>query len=603
MSEAIRSLFAGQGRLRPDSVRLALVVCGFMVAGTLFGLVVSTGNMVMTGLAVGGLLSLVLLSMPAVAVWLVLPGTMLVSGPLIFHTQIAQVDWAFSVLGIFLMICGFLRAAVEKPGEARPTPLFVKVSVLYLVYGLVSIAWQPDGALSALPAVKRHFQYIGLIFAFAYIAFPMKTIKSWLKLLLFIACLQLIYVLYQRFYVVPGWGYTFDAIVGTFEATQDGRGSSGSLAFLQCVAFGGMLCAWRERLLRLPSLFVLGLLVLAPLLIAEVNVIFFAIPITIGVVFIDVLKNRPMVFVGSFACLLLVLAMIGGSYLLWQQQSDPSAEQLTIAQKIDVLISYNFGDQAYGSGDKVGLNRTTVYPFWFRHHGLQNPQQFAFGHGIGSTWPDVKTTSTLLTRYGRINIGLTSVSLLLWELGVVGLVLYCLVLALAWMQAYRLQREAPRGYDRALARTALASMTLSILFLFYSDALSWLPSQQVPTYMTIGLIAYLSRRQAFLPSRQESPARSENGRPRRGKGPKDYDGLRSSGPFAAPRRSGMAPSASSAGVPRFRDVAQQAAKPQGRFNAGTGSGYEASPQRAGPRGSHGAGPVSPRDRIEPTLKR
>src|SRR5690606_35138477 len=110
-----------------------LMVGGFVTAGILFGMVVATGNLVLTGLAVGGLLSLILLSMPAIAVWLILGGVLLISGPLIFHTEVAQIDWAFSVLGLFLMVCGFLRAGVDKAGSDQPTPLFVKLTILYLL--------------------------------------------------------------------------------------------------------------------------------------------------------------------------------------------------------------------------------------------------------------------------------------------------------------------------------------------------------------------------------------------------------------------------------------------------------------------------------------
>jgi hypothetical protein len=478
--------------LHSDSLKLALLVGAFLLAGTVAGLVIATGRIILIGLVLGGLLSIILFSMPAIAVWLVLPGTLLISAPLIFHLGLSRFDWLFSVLGFFLLITGLLHGGLSKTKGDAPVAAFIPLSVVFMLFGMLSLMWGSDGIGAGLSAVKRYFQYFGLMYAFAFIPFSKRQIRSWLMLLLIVALFQLPYVLYQRFWVVPNWGLTFDAIIGTFETTQTGVGLSGSLAYLQVAVFAGLLSAWREGMLSGRRLVLLGLLIIAPLLIAEINVIFLALPLAIGVVLLDYIRRKPLVFVGSFAGAILALGLIGSGYLIWQQDAS-TGSQLTVAEKVENLIEYNFGEQAYGSGNKVGLNRTTVYPFWMKHHGLHNPVELVFGHGIGSTWVTPEGNTSVVNRFGNYNLGLTSASLLLWELGAAGLCLYILMLGSAWKTAYRLQRDAAPGFDRFLARGLLASASLSLLFLFYTDAMVWAPSQETMTGLTLGLLAALAR--------------------------------------------------------------------------------------------------------------
>ena len=61
-----------------------LVTLGFLGAGALVGLVVATGNLVLIALVIGAVAGLVLLNALPLAVWLILAGVLLVSGPVAY---------------------------------------------------------------------------------------------------------------------------------------------------------------------------------------------------------------------------------------------------------------------------------------------------------------------------------------------------------------------------------------------------------------------------------------------------------------------------------------------------------------------------------------
>src|SRR5690606_40934664 len=59
-------------------------VCSSDLAAALCGLVIASGKVTYVAIVVGAMLSLILLQMPAIAMWLVLVGALAISGPVAF---------------------------------------------------------------------------------------------------------------------------------------------------------------------------------------------------------------------------------------------------------------------------------------------------------------------------------------------------------------------------------------------------------------------------------------------------------------------------------------------------------------------------------------
>jgi hypothetical protein len=235
------------------------VTFGFLAVGAMVGLVVATGNLVLIALVIGGAAGIVLLNALPVAVWLLLVGVLLVSGPLgYFFPGLTKASWLLSLLGVFMSGAALLYAVAGKTRPARPVPAFVPIAVAFAVLALLSVIFS-NGTMPEISAgLKRQFQFWGLIFLFAVVPFTSVSVRRWLLFLLGVAIVQLPVAAYQRFVLVPQvMGYEapgfvpFDIIVGTFEGSMFGGGSSAIMAMFQVIVcssstgcFARCSCCW-----------------------------------------------------------------------------------------------------------------------------------------------------------------------------------------------------------------------------------------------------------------------------------------------------------------------------------------------------------------------
>ncbi|MBW7926344.1 MAG: hypothetical protein H3C59_16675, partial [Burkholderiaceae bacterium] len=86
--------------LRSDSLTGAAIVAAFAAAGLLAGYVIASGQPIPIALVFGAIVGVALLNALPLVVWIVLVGTLLVSGPVImFVPELEKAAWLFSVLG------------------------------------------------------------------------------------------------------------------------------------------------------------------------------------------------------------------------------------------------------------------------------------------------------------------------------------------------------------------------------------------------------------------------------------------------------------------------------------------------------------------------
>lgn len=470
-----------------------LVPLGFAGAAALCGLVIASGKVTYLAIVVGGLLGLILLQMPAIAMWLVIVGALAIAGPVaFFFPALEKLPWLFSLLTLFLAGASVVYAATMNRSASEPIPGFIPVYAAFIVYAAASILWS-DGMLGeGVSGMKRVAQGTGVMFALATWPFAVRNIRRWVALVLVISIAHLPIAIYQRVELIHVLEGGADAIVGLLELDQLGRGASGVLALMQMLVAGGILAFARESLLKWPVALLLVGLVLAPLIFSETNVIFVVMPMVVIATYADLIRKRPILLLFGLGAFAAGFIMLGSAYLVWQQSAWAHGEKISMEERLDRIIAYNFGDKGYNNeGD---LNRKTVFSYWARNHGLQNPDEWAFGHGVGSTnlYGD-DSTPVLAIRHGGKSLGLSTISQYLWELGVVGTALYLL----AWWGAFttglrNLRRSSP-GFGRALDRALLTAIVVLGIGLVYNASLSGILSGQVLAGLVLGLIAWRAR--------------------------------------------------------------------------------------------------------------
>ncbi len=489
---------------RLDTDRLLAIAVGlaFLGVGAVAGLVTATGQPIPIALVVGGALGVLLLSFPGVAVWIVLVGVLAISGQLFMHyPALTKLGWLFSLLGFFLTGMAMLYPALGREHPRFRAPSFVPLMAVFMVWALVTMAFSDGSFAEGYTGAKRYFQYFGLMFILAVYPFTPATVRAWLVFLGGVQLLHLVFVLYQRFVLVPRYEalvgtipgmIPMDMVVGSFEGTLGSGGSSSTMAMMSLAVVAFVLALWRERLVAAPVA-LLGLLIaLLPLGLGETNVVIVWFPVAMAALFMDVLRRNPAVFaLGG----LIVLLLVAGFVYLYAVFSASDGRGLSFANRLAETLSYNFGRTGYYGGGSV--NRTTAIPFWFEQHGLADPLGTVFGHGLGSSYGGggrVELTGHMHDAFRGKAIGLITFSTILWDLGLLGFALYCAAFASAALCAMRLAAQAAPGFDRAFCRGLFAMMAMHLVLPIYSDLSLQTPSQEVLQSLTLGLIAWRWRR-------------------------------------------------------------------------------------------------------------
>lgn len=476
------------GYTRPDTLTAAAIVAAFVAASLLAGYVIASGRPVPIALTLGAIMGVALLNALPLVVWIVLVGVLLVSGPVtMFVPALEKASWLFSILGFFLVGASMLYPAVGRHRFARPVPSFVIIAVLFFTFGLLSLTYSGGPVSEGIRAGKRYFQFFGILFILAIVPFPSSLVRRWWLFVVALAAVQLPFALFQRIVLVPGREgmpgvVPIDIVVGTMEGSLRGGGNSSVMALLLVLALSFALALHREGSLSTRRLLLLAALFVTPMAMGEVNLLVILLPLAVAMVYIDMIRRQALRFLLGAA---LALPLIAGAALAYVM----IGSQETLSTVIDSVIAYNFGDKGYFG---QGLNRTSVYLYWLRHHGFSDPVAVFFGHGLGSSFGGLLEPNPghMDQVHSRMFIGLTAASAVLWDLGLVGLLLLLGIYLSALHHASQTALSAQPGYDRALCRTLYAMVPMLAIMLFYSNAAISAPSQEVLTALGFGLIAW-----------------------------------------------------------------------------------------------------------------
>jgi hypothetical protein len=168
--------------------------------------------------------------------------------------------------------------------------------------------------------------------------------------------------------------------------------------------------------------------------------------------------------------------------------------KMTLDQLVYDTLLYNVYEIGYGN---CFLNRTSVLIFWGQHQDLGDPLSFLFGNGLGSAreGDDGVGSGHIDMRYPQYCVGLTGISMLLWELGVFGIGLFLLMMASVWRCANRLMAQSDDPAVRADAAAVQASVAIFTVYPLYRDTLLSEFSFQLIFTSMLGYLAWLYKQQ------------------------------------------------------------------------------------------------------------
>lgn len=490
LAERLHGIFLHLKTLLADPRALALkILYAFLMGFTafLFGLLAVSGNPMLIGLGVGLVGGIMLLMAPALSVLLLIVVGLLMGALISFAgAGFGKLTWVMSAIGMLLLLPVFLSFFNL---QRKSMPGYIWLAIGFLLYAVLATVLHFNSLAESIAGFKRYFQAYGLMLALGFLAFSEKNILRWQKLLLAIGLLQLPFCMYELFVLVPRRGgldtgsATTDVVAGTFGANLEGGSPGIAMVCFVLIIFAFLFARWRNGLIAGSTTLLLSVLLLLPLGMGENKVAMLMLPMVWFVlVRQDVIRSPAKYFPVLLGGVFMTIAL-GYAYLEWIMHS-------TLSDALANTISYNFADAGYAS---FYLNRTTVLTFWFSQQGAKDPVGFFFGNGLGSAFLG-QISGHIGMHYPRYGIDLTAASTLLWDLGIVGLLMYVGIFVGAWRTAQKIYRESMDAEVKADCLAIQAAISLFLTLTIYSQDVVNLITQEIVYALVLGYLAHLYAR-------------------------------------------------------------------------------------------------------------
>ncbi len=434
--------------------------------------------------------------------------TMVFCGTVQYFTQIGAVLWlplfmAFTMVMLLLMQTRFSPVDLD-PQDGIVITLFVG----FFMMAMISTYWQ-DGGLVTVVGLKNEIALSLILFCMVMGFCRESQIYRLIRSCYLIFYIQWPIIMYQVLVCVPhrvafkGPYEMWDSVVGTFGGNPMGGGNSASLGFF-CLLI--MLLKVSEYKHGLSSLLSVGIhLTLSFVLcvVGEVKFVILLAPVLLIYVwfapsYIKGMKTADLkvvlgILAGTGVLMTLAITVLASGY----KDAFGGEQNKNVFEIFFDSISYIFNpDYILPNGD---LGRMTTIFFWAKHSDLHGISNVFFGYGLNTTNSGSTVSPGFLNKVLNVTLDSTSLSVLLWEVGLVGTTLF---FSTIW---YILRVGKPKPlFDREKLteddirlmsfQPALIAFGIScLLSLPYSQILTLVPNSEFIFYFSLGAIMVIRK--------------------------------------------------------------------------------------------------------------
>lgn len=433
-----------------------LGVAALLATALFCGLVASFGNLLIAFFLASLFAAGFLLSSPTLLLWIVLIGGLVVAGiSELYIPALRQARWGVALAAIGLGAASIILGAWSRRKDAPPPAWSSTViwCLLFLLVSLFSSILNQGLSFDSVVGLKNYFQVWGILLAFALLPITAVFADRIIAALFWLGLIQLPFVLHQHFFLVPQRMTALneargmvaqDILVGTFSGSMTGGGAGPAMAVLLLITIILAIAYWRSKHLTLMRLLLVCATCSLPIAIGEHKIALFLFPVGFFLVFEDRIRKNPVRAIGLAGMSAAVLIALFIAFTLLPRTGN--SRSMTADEYWQQMWSYNLGDKGYGN---AVLNRTTVYPFWASHHQSAGGSvaNTLLGYGPSSSKDSrgsLAERSLATERYPGYFIGLTGVSGLLWDVGLLGTIAALAIFLSAFLSVRRLaQRTAP----------------------------------------------------------------------------------------------------------------------------------------------------------------
>lgn len=316
-----------------------------------------------------------------------------------------------------------------------------------------------------------------------------------------IAALQLPFAIYQHFFVAARnandlrGGISWDAVVGTFGGKIDGGGASGTLALFEVIATLITIVFMQAGVVSRRVALAVAATAFLSVVLAEVKVVFVLVPIMmVGVLRARLIRN-PFT---SLAALAAAFALLAALFVAYQQmywvKSDSDAGDLRGAlgyvlrgDTSDQLVNYRTGE----------VSRLAAPLIWWRETSVRGADLLLFGYGPSASRVSETIGYGVAAKRYSFRLDTSTLTVLLWDLGLAGLLSFVSILATGAFIALRLGGNPTiPPLHLAVLRAAPTALAIVLVTLPYNRDAVDNSALQLLICLLLGHIAYWQRRTA-----------------------------------------------------------------------------------------------------------
>jgi len=409
--------------------------------------------------------------------------------------------WMGSALAIFFLARALLEVTIfQRPNRDKVAVVssgMVAVCIaagVYLACFFFGMALGSGTIKQNISALRFGLPMFGILLAMYCIELPKARMRFLWGMVVVIAVLQLPLVIYQHFFGMGliGW----DAVVGSF-----GHGMSPVLVLFSLAAMLFCVACWVRGIMPGWLVLLVFLVSMGNILLGEVKAVALWLPLGLLLIMRKrVLKNIVAFLMYScFIAIFMSATFVAYKSMYW---GDSAKMGSTVGQNLGKAGGYFFDpyEIKYGTGE---VSRIASLYLWYRDP-LPPAVNRLIGYGPGASQIGEGTGyGVVAMRYRPLQINATALSMLLWDVGILGALSFILLIACGVGIGWRYVRNG-RGtpWEQAVVDTSMVMLVLMLTSLVYNRTLLDTSTVQLLCFFCLGCIVQYSRfgRHASVPA-------------------------------------------------------------------------------------------------------
>lgn len=467
---------------------MLLMLCVFA------GMLAASGSLFLVAGFIGATVGVALLFFPNLLFVTAMLVALVIGGLAEFYLGFGQANWISSGLAAALWGSSLLVAArFNARSKASKSPLpSVGPWVWMYVFMLFSASFLNQISFVQLTVGMRNYlPFIGVYLA-VLCALSRNVVDRIPQSIVWVGLIQLPFCIHQFIFVgakrqssMEAIGGAAEAVNGSFGGNMLGFGYSGSMAvFVLIAAAVALALRSGEQGKRLS--WAMGLSAFACVGMAETKIVFVLTPIVLAAVFWEEIKSSPrklFALVGGTTAFIFILGSIY-AYRFWTTGFGEFIHAFTYSFDPDFMVGKYRG--------RVG----TLVHWWNMNIGSGDILHSAIGYGVASTLESSRIlgVGSAVTVFG-IGLDQHAASKILWDIGMLGLLIFCGVAIRTGLNAHHLAqvKEIPDTHRRMLKATRGAILAFLAMIPYQVSVVGEGPMQSL-FWLFVGYVAYWHRK-------------------------------------------------------------------------------------------------------------